>query len=240
MRMSIVRGNVFRWAVVGVAMISSWSSVDVARAEETGANLEQEATEDAAQEPSEEPHPETLDGDPYSRSLRYMDRRHVLFRLGLGGNFEDPLGDLKAKPTFGATLRWDRPVHEYVTTGLGFSAYSSKPEGVFREPAFDIFFMLKGRYPFEMGRKERKFESEVYVLTQIGLTIWVDSTSLDLELIGPGWNVSVAPGYQFFINDRVGLLGEVGWIRTEAFFSRGRFNVLVNQAVVRIGAVFPF
>jgi len=72
------------------------------------------------------------------------------------------------------------------------------------------------------------------------LRFWIDSNAFDFNLIGPGWNVGLALGYQFFINDGVGLLAEVGWIRTEAFFSRGRFNVLVNRAAVRLGAVFPF
>ena len=235
-----MRGGVFKWAVVAATIVVSWSSVDVARAEETDAAPKHESTEAAATEQPEEPPPETLDDDPRSRSLRYADRRHVLLRLGMGGNFKDALGESKAETTFGATLRWDRPVHEYITTGLGFSAYSAKPENEFREPSFDIFFILKSRYPFQMGRKERKFESEVYVLTQIGLTIWIDSASLDLDLIGPGWNVSIAPGYQFLFNDRVGLLAEAGWMRTEVYFSRGRLNMVVNQAVVRIGAVFPF
>ena len=234
------RDSVFTWAAIVAAVVVSWSSAGVARAEEADPAQEHESTEVRAEEQPEEPIPETLDGDPRSRSLRYADRRQVLFQLGVGGNFKDAFGKSEAKPAFGAALRWDRPVHEYVTTGLGFLAYSAKPEGEFREPAFDIFFMLKGRYPFQMGKKERKFESEVYVLTQIGLTIWIDSSSIDLDLIGPGWNVSIAPGYQFFFNDRVGLLAEAGWARTEVYFSRGRLNMVVNQAVVRIGAVFPF
>ena len=40
---------------------------------------------------------------------------------------------------------------------------STKSEIEFREPAFDVSLILKGRYPFEMGKKERKFESEVYL-----------------------------------------------------------------------------
>ena len=238
--MKEVRANFSTWAAVGVALLVWSGPADTARAEEADPAQEHESAEVPAQEQPEEALPETLDGDPRSRSLRYADRREVLFRIGVGGNFKDAFGKSKAKTTFGATLRWDRPVHEYITTGLGFSAYSAKPEGEFREPAFDNFVMLKGRYPFQMGKKERKFESEVYVLTQIGLTIWIDSSSIDLDLIGPGWNVSIAPGYQFFFNDRVGLLAEAGWIRTEVYFSRGRLNMVLNQAVIRIGAVFPF
>lgn len=206
------------------AIIALWGSHGTARADEP-----------AEQSPADE----MLDHDPQVRSLRFADRRQILMKLGLGGKFQDPLGDAKAKATYGATLRWDRPVHEYVSTGAGFSFYSSKPEDDFREPAFDISFVLKGRYPFEMGKRDRKFESEVYLISQIGLTIWIDSSSLTFDVIGPGWNVSVSLGYQFFINDRVGLLAEVGWVRTEALFSRGRVNVLLNQAQVLVGPVFP-
>ena len=57
-----------------------------------------------------------------SQSLRFADRRQVLFRLGFGGKYRDAIfGTSKPSPTFGATLRWDRPVHEYATTGIGFS-----------------------------------------------------------------------------------------------------------------------
>jgi hypothetical protein len=200
-----------------------------------------ETASPASRAPDEGAVDDALDRDPRVHSLRFADRRQVLMRLGLGGKFQDSIvGDSKAKPTYGATLRWDRPVHDYVTTGVGFSFYSSQPEGDFREPAFDISFMLKGRYPFEMGKRDRKFESEIYLLSQIGLTIWIDSSSLTLDLVGPGWNVGVSLGYQFFINNRVGLLAEVGWLRTEAFFSRGRSNVLLNQTHLLVGPVFPF
>ena len=132
-------------------------------------------------------------------------------------------------------------MHEYITVALGVSFYSAKSSVErYYEPAFDVDLALKGRYPFQMGNKERRFEAEAYLLFHFGLTIWIDSNSPDFDLIGPGWNIGLAPGYQFFINDRVGLLAEVGWIRTEAFFSRGRFSILLNQAVIRFGAVFPF
>lgn len=136
-------------------------------------------------------------------------------------------------------MRWDRPVHDYVTTGLGLSFYSNKPEGEFRDPGFDVALHLKGRYPFEIGKTERKFESEVYLLFEIGFTIWIDSAA-SFNLMGPGWTVGLAPGYPFFSNKRGGLLAEVVWIRTQAFYARGRRDVLVNQAAVRIGAIFPF
>lgn len=237
------------------AIIALWGSHGTARADESAGQANAralaaptesgrtESLDTASPEPEAQgraPSMETLDGDPEVHSLRFIDRRQILMRLGLGGKFKDPLGNAKAKATYGVTLRWDRPVHDYVTTGLGFSFYSSKPEDEFREPAFDISLTLKGRYPFEMGKRERKFESEVYLLTQIGLTIWIDSSSITLDIIGPGWNVGVSLGYQFFINDRVGLLAELGWLRTEAFFSRGRVSLLLNQAVVRVGPVFPF
>lgn len=210
------------------------------QAEETTASEAPQESE--APKESDESSPEAQDADdPQSPRLRFADRRVILGRLGFGGNFQnDVLGDSKAKATYGVILRWDRPVHEYVTTGLSFSFYAAQPDGEFREPAFDVDYVLKGRYPFEMGRKERTFESEVYLLFSIGLTIWIDSAALDLNLIGPGWNVGLLVGYQFLFNDRIGLVAEVGWMRTEAFFSRGRFSILLNQATVSIGPVFPF
>ena len=184
----------------------------------------------------------TVPGIGETRPLRFVDRRQILFRIGFGGKYEDAiLGDSAAAPTFGATLRWDRPVHEYITTGLGFSFYTAKSkEERFYEPAFDIDYVLKGRYPFHMGKREKKLEAEVYLLTHVGLTIWIDSNSPTLDFLGPGWNIGLSPGFQFFINSRIGLLAEVGWIRTEAVFSSGRFTIILNQAVARIGPVFSF
>lgn len=204
--------------------------------ERTG-NADAESRETAQ---AQDPESEILDKDPRALTLRFADRRQVLFRLGIGGTYKGTVDDTGAKPTYGATFRWDRPVHDYVTTGLAFSFYSARTsEERYREPAFDIALILKGRYPFEMGKKA-KLESEVYVLFQIGMTIWIDSNAIDLNLIGPGWNTGIAPGYQFFINDRVGILAEVGWMRTEAYFSRGWINLVLNQVNIRLGMVFPF
>jgi hypothetical protein len=179
------------------------------------------------------------DGDPIPH-LRFADRRQVLFRVGFGGTYQDAFFDNpKAQPSLGAILRWERPVHEYVTTGLGFSFYGTKPKFLSRQPAFDASLFVKGRYPFEMGKKERRFESEVYLLADIGLLIWLDTNALDLNLIGPGFSVSVTPGYLFFINQRVGLLAELGWSFSEAFFARGRSSILLHQGLARVGVVFP-
>ena len=175
------------------------------------------------------------------QSLRYGDRRQILFRVGFGGTYKDAfLDNPRAQASFGATLRWERPVHEYVTTGLSFSFYGTKPEFLSRQPAFDASLFLKGRYPFEMGKKERKFEAEVYLIAELGLLIWIDTNALDFNLVGPGFSTAVAPGYLFFINRRVGLLAELGWTFSEAYFSRGRSGVLLHQGIARVGAVFPF
>ena len=89
-----------------------------------------------------------------------------------------------------------------------------------------------------MGRRERAFESELYLGFQIGGTIYIESAGLDL--VGPGWNVGVAPGFQFFVNDRIGLLAEVGWMRTQVFFyATEKFSQRLNQATIRIGVVLP-
>ena len=201
--------------------------------DETGATEAAGAAENA---------PEATSRLGETKGLRFADRRQVLFRLGFGGRYEDAIfGKSDASPTFGATLRWDRPVHEYVTTGLGFSFYTAKATAErFYEPAFDIDFHIKGRFPFQMGRKERKFEAEAYLLAQVGLTIWIDSNSLFADFIGPGWNIGLTPGFLFFINSRIGLLAELGWMRTQAFFANGRLSILLNQGVFRVGPVFPF
>ena len=245
------RTSVCELAIVAVVAAILWAGPAQAEeptaiSSEAAGEAPEGATSDEAgstepQAPEEAQARETLGGIPEHRSLRFVDRRQILAVFGFGGRFRDTFfqDNPKAKASYGVTLRWDRPVHEYVTTGIAFSFYASQPEGGFREPTFDIGYLLKGRFPFEMGKGERKFESEVYALFQIGLTIWIDSTAL-LDLIGPGWHVGTSVGYQFFINDRVGLLAEVGWARTQAYFSRGRYSILVNQAVVRTGAVFPF
>lgn len=184
-----------------------------------------------------------VDLDRYSASgqLRYADRRQVLFIAGFGGTYKDAFfGNPKAQASLGATLRWERPVHEYLTTGLSFSFYGTKPEFLSRQPAFDASLFLKGRYPFEMGRKDRKFEAEVYLIAEIGVLIWIDTNALDFNLVGPGFSTAIAPGYLFFINRRVGLVAELGWTLSEAFFARGRSGVLLHQGLARVGAVFPF
>ena len=203
---------------------------------------EPDASEDAPQEPPVEVEGRrgSVPGIGETRPLRFVDRRQVLFRLGFSGSYEDAiLGKVAASPTFGATFRWDRPVHEYVTTGVGFSFYTAKAkEDRFYEPAFDVDYNLKGRFPFQMGKKERKYEAEAYLLVHAGLTVWIDSSGIDL--VAPGWNVGLSPGFQFFINSRIGLLAEIGWMHTQAFFSSGRFTIKLNQGVVRIGPVFSF
>lgn len=52
-----MRGGVFKWAVVAAAIVVSWSSVDVARAEEADPAPEHESTEAAATKHPEEPPP---------------------------------------------------------------------------------------------------------------------------------------------------------------------------------------
>lgn len=216
------------------AMIALLASTGAARAEEPAEPAETTAAEGQPASKGAEP------GDAIP-SVRFADRRQVLFRIGFGGTYKDAtFGDPKAKPSLGATLRWERPVHEYVTTGLDLTFYGAKPEFLSRQPAIEVSLMLKGRYPFTMGRKERKFESEVYLLVQVGALIWIDSNALDFNLIGPGFAVGAAPGYLFFINKRVGLLVEVGWSYAEALFARGRGSVSLHQGVMRLGAVFPF
>ena len=214
-----------------MAMVAALAAPNDARAEETDAS-------DPASTEAPKPVPSL---DMESHSLRFADREQVLFRVGFGGVYQDGfLGNPKAQASYGLTLRWERPVHEYVTTGLALSFYGVKPQFIARQPAFEFALHLKGRFPFEMGRKERKFESEVYLLAEGGLLIWVDTNALDLNLVGPGWVIGLAPGFLFFINKRIGLLAELGWVHTEAFFSRGRLSVLLHQGVARVGMVFPF
>ena len=253
-RLKLGQGNGGTALVVLIALMASIGTARAEKSTEAGeqpspakagdAGESTKAGDAASSEPSEQQkEAPRVDLDRYRASgqLRYADRRQVLFRIGFGGRYKDSfLGDPKAQTSFGVVLRWERPVHEYVTTGLGLSFYGTKPESLSRQPAFEFSLFLKGRYPFEMGRKERKFESEVYLLVEGGMLIWIDSNALDLNLVGPGAAVGVAPGYLFFINDRVGLIAELGWMLTEAFFARGRGSVLLNQGVARIGAIFPF
>lgn len=176
-----------------------------------------------------------------TNALRFRDRRQVLFRVSFGGEYQDAfLDNPDAQAGYGATLRWERPVHEYLTTGLGFSATGYKAELFSRQPFFEASIFLKGRYPFEMGKKERKFEAEAYLLGELGFVVWIDSNALDLNLIGPGFAAGVVAGYLFFINDRIGLVAELGWTYNEALYARGRGSVLVHQGLARTGLIFPF
>jgi len=225
-----------RWSVkvvvlMVIAAAFAAAAADDARAEETDAS-------DPASAEAPKPAPSL---DTESQSLRFADRRYVLFRIAFGGVYQDGfLGNAKGQASYGGTLRWERPLHEYLTTGLDFSAYGAKPESIPRQPNFEAALFLKGRYPFEMGRKERKFESEVYLLAEAGILIRIDGNTLDTNLIGPGVAVTVTPGYLFFINHRVGLLAELGWTHSQVYFTRGRGSVLVHQGLARIGMVFPF
>lgn len=227
-------------ALVATAL---WLGSASAHAEQDDTSTDLEESE-AAQ--SAEPEAEkTLDpeGNRHvpATSLRFRDRRHILFRVGFGGVYEDAfLDNPKAQASYGVTLRWERPVHEYVTTGLSFSAYGSKPEFISRQPSFEASFFLKGRYPFQMGKKERKFEAEAYILAEGGFLVWIDTGALDFNIIGPGFAVGAVGGYMFFINDRVGLIAELGWMYNEAIYSRRRGTVLLHQGLARTGVVFPF
>lgn len=204
-----------------------------------GNALAEEQEEAAVEEAAPQSPTSALDAEtPY---LRFADRRQVLFRVGFGGVYQDAfLGNPKAQASYGVTLRWERPVHEYITTGLAASFFGTKPEFVSRQPAFEFGLHLKGRYPFEIGRKERKFESEVYLLAEGGFLLWLDTNALDFNLVGPGWSIGLAPGFLFFISPRIGFLAELGWVFSEALFARGRSSILLHQGVARLGLVFPF
>lgn len=141
-----------------------------------GNALAEEQEEAAVEEAAPQSPTSALDAEtPY---LRFADRRQVLFRVGFGGVYQDAfLGNPKAQASYGVTLRWERPVHEYITTGLAASFFGTKPEFVSRQPAFEFGLHLKGRYPFEIGRKERKFESEVYLLAEGGFLLWLDTNA---------------------------------------------------------------
>ncbi|MEZ4288779.1 MAG: hypothetical protein R3A47_11720 [Polyangiales bacterium] len=67
-----------------------------------------------------------LFGSVASAQDQLMDPRvHAIFRLGAGGTFEASsggvVGRVDADPTVGLTVRYEKPVHRFVTVGGLFS-----------------------------------------------------------------------------------------------------------------------
>jgi len=170
----------------------------------------------------------------------HMDTRvDLLFRLGFAGKVTFDPGAFSvsadADTSFGADLRVDVPVGRYFTLGPVISAYAVRPDlpGFDRNPFVDLGMFFKPRFPF--GRKKKL---EVYAALQAGFTMgFLRRTDPEPpDRFGIGYQVGIAPGFQMLITRGFGILSELGWMRTQGNFDGG--NVIVNQAVWRVGFVF--
>ena len=187
----------------------------------------------------------------------------LLGRFGLGGKsvlkIDDSIisgsGEFSATPgaTLGFDLRFEKPVARYVTVGGLVSNHwfrgrrdQDGTSGIRdlnrNDYALDIAPFVKPRYPFKAGKNE----AEAYVIINIGGSLRLmeisDGTFLMLKTgVFGGFNWGVAPGFQIFLAEHVGLVFEVGYARS--WFKIGSSilkSLKVGQATLRFGVTIPF
>lgn len=187
----------------------------------------------------------------------------LLGRFGLGGKSVVKIDgsvfsgsdEFETKPgaTLGFDVRFEKPVARFVTVGGLVSNYWFRSE---RDPnatsrirnlnqkdyALDVAPFVKPRYPFKAGKNE----AEAYVIINIGGSLRVLEIS-DGTFLMPksgvfgGFNWGVAPGFQIFLAEHIGLVFEVGYARS--WFKIGSSllkNIKVGQATLRFGFTVPF
>jgi len=187
----------------------------------------------------------------------------LLGRFGLGGKsvvkidgsiFSGP-DELETTPgaTLGFDLRFEKPVARFVTVGglvsnHWFRARRDRNETSRirnlnqKDYALDVAPFVKPRYPFKAGKNE----AEAYIIINIGGSLLVMEIS-DGTFLMPksgvfgGFNWGVAPGFQIFLAEHIGLVFEVGYARS--WFKIGSSilkNIKVGQATLRFGFTVPF
>lgn len=206
------------------------------------------------------------DPAPAGKRAKSADRRFriaLLGRFGLGGKsvlkidspFASVPDEFKTTPgaTLGFDLRFEKPVATYVTVGGLVSNHwfrsqrdaidTSAAQNLNRtDYALDVAPFVKPRYPFKAG----KHEAEAYVIINIGGSLRLMEI-FDGVLANPktgvfgGFNWGVAPGFQIFLAEHMGLIFEVGY--TRSWFKIGSSflkNIKVGQATLRFGFTIPF
>ncbi len=171
-------------------------------------------------------------------------RLHVYLPLGFGGevDFGAAPGDPELDTTVGFGVRYEAPLHRYVSVGGHLETTFWRTElmdaaNLDRNVHLDLDGFVMGRYPIRL----RKFDLVPYLLLPIGLTISFPSFN-DLDN-GPGWNIGLLAGTQFIFSEHFGVMTELGFMRHD---TRNDVNggpsvdIEIMQFRLHLGAVVIF
>lgn len=141
----------------------------------------------------------------------------------------------------GLEMRYDHPIHEFVTAGALLSFFGTKVDvpRADREPGMDLAAFVRARYAFDVGRRKSRL-AEAYGLFHVGPTFGFGLNNPfngASDGFAPGFNVGFAPGFQIFITERVGVLSELGFIHRQVTAKdRGqKLKIKGSQGLLRLG-----
>jgi hypothetical protein len=137
----------------------------------------------------------------------------LAFHLGMGGTTKAGSTEAQLDNTYGASVRSDFPVVEYLLLGPLIQVGAWRPDlspTIARSVYADIDFYLRGRVPFDL----ESVDLQVWAGVPIGLSL--SSLTVDLtqsvERFGVGWNCGVLAGAAIHFTEAFGLFAEGGFV----------------------------
>jgi len=159
------------------------------------------------------------------------------FGIGAGGTAESTIS-VELDPTIDLGARLEAPVvTEYFVIGGQFqmSFWRPAPEND-RSTWFDFDAIFKGRTIFDVGG----YALELYGVMPVGFT--VSTRGGGPIAAGPGWNIGLLFGTQFYFLEDLAFVLEMGWQHHHTWHntSLGDIDYKANQFVMNFGIAIPF
>ncbi len=147
-------------------------------------------------------------------------------------------------PTFGLTVRMEKPLVEHFSLGarLGVAWWTSRAlirGEVQRSTLTDLGPTLKIRFPFASTGGS----GEVYVMAMGGITMQLLDPDIGANRpFGLGWHAGGSTGAQYFFSRHYGIYGEVGWMYHQSYHvdSRQIERVDIHQGRISLGIAILF
>ena len=147
-------------------------------------------------------------------------------------------------PTFGLTVRMEKPLLEHFSLGgrLATAWWTSRTlirGEVQRSSMTDLGPTLKIRFPFASTGGS----GEVYIMGMGGVTMQLLDPDIGANRpFGIGWHAGGSTGAQYFFNRHYGVYGEVGWMYHQSYHidSRQIERVDIHQGRISIGLAILF
>lgn len=164
-----------------------------------------------------------------------------LAQFGFGGEVEVNGGDADLEASMGPMARFEAPLAKYFVLGAQFGALFWQSEfndaiGLDRQVMID--FDVVPKVPFVRFAHRRSF-TELYAALPVGFSLSVlRDQPATIDDVGPGWNIGLLMGVQHYFHNRLGLVGEMGWMRHAGSHDTaggGNIDLHFNQFQLQLG-----